>query len=80
MATVSPVADALIRPQVPEAREVAVLGRAASGSQGLKKADDPWAPDKLDDLGRQGWEAVGLSLKYGDFMAWPVVLLKRPLD
>ncbi len=49
-------------------------------AKGLKKADDPWAPDKLDDLGRQGWEAVGLSLKYGDFMAWPVVLLKRPLD
>ena len=48
--------------------------------KGLRKADDPWAPDKLNDLGRQGWEAVGLSLKYGDFIAWPVVLLKRPLD
>ena len=30
-------------------------------------------------LGEEGWEAVGLSLKYGDLMAWPVVLLKRPL-
>ena len=57
-----------------------VPGRAASASQWLKKADDPWAPDKLNDLGLQGWEAVGLSLKYGDFIAWPVVLLKRPLD
>ena len=24
-----------------------------------------------------GWEAVGLSLKRGDLVAWPVVLLKR---
>ena len=24
-----------------------------------------------------GWEAVGLTLKYGDLTAWPVVLLKR---
>ena len=32
------------------------------------------------ELGRQGWEAIGLSLKYGDFIAWPVVLLKRPLN
>ena len=27
-----------------------------------------------------GWEAVGISLKYGDLMAWPVVLLKRPRE
>jgi len=47
--------------------------------KGLKKADEPWAPDQLNELGRQGWEAVGLSLKYGDFIAWPVVLFKRPL-
>jgi len=49
-------------------------------AKGLKKADRPWAPDQLNELGSQGWEAVGLSLKYGDFIAWPVVLLKRPLD
>jgi hypothetical protein len=30
-------------------------------------------------LGEEGWGAVGPSLKYGDLMAWPVVLLKRPL-
>jgi hypothetical protein len=80
MATVSPVADALIRPQVPErAEKWQYLVVPLQEAKGLKKADDPWAPDKLDDLGRQGWEAVGLSLKYGDLMAWPVVLLKRPL-
>jgi hypothetical protein len=45
----------------------------------LKKGDDPRAPDQLNELGRQGWEAIGISLKYGDFIAWPVVLLKRPL-
>jgi hypothetical protein len=48
--------------------------------KGLKKADEPWVPDQLNELGKDGWEAVGLSLKYGDFIAWPVVLLKRPLD
>jgi hypothetical protein len=25
-------------------------------------------------------EAVGVSLKRGDLVAWPVVLLKRPVD
>jgi hypothetical protein len=46
----------------------------------LKKEDEPWDPDRLNELGAEGWEAVGISLKYGDLMAWPVVLLKRPLD
>jgi hypothetical protein len=41
--------------------------------------EDIFAPEQLNELGEQGWEAVGLSLKYGDFIAWPVVLLKRPL-
>ena len=45
----------------------------------VKKEDDVFAPEQLNELGEQGWEAVGLSLKYGDLMAWPVVLLKRPL-
>jgi hypothetical protein len=36
-------------------------------------------PDRLNELGAQGWEAVGLSLKKGDLIAWPVVLLKRPV-
>jgi hypothetical protein len=46
----------------------------------LKKTDRPWEPDSLNELGAQGWEAVGISLKYGDLMAWPVVLLKRPRE
>ena len=46
----------------------------------VKKDEDVFAPEQLNELGEDGWEAVGLSLKYGDLMAWPVVLLKRPLD
>jgi hypothetical protein len=45
----------------------------------LKKGSDPLPSDALNELGAQGWEAVGLSLKQGDLVAWPVVLLKRPL-
>ena len=43
----------------------------------LKKDSAGLVPDRLNELGAQGWEAVGLSLKYGDLVAWPVVLLKR---
>jgi hypothetical protein len=46
---------------------------------GLKKHSAGLAPDRLNELGSQGWEAVGLSLKKGDLVAWPVVLLKRPV-
>jgi hypothetical protein len=46
---------------------------------GLKKNSVELTPDRLNELGSQGWEAVGLSLKYGDLVAWPVVLLKRPV-
>ncbi|HEV8097610.1 MAG TPA: hypothetical protein VGP56_00600 [Gaiellaceae bacterium] len=49
-------------------------------AKSVKKEEDVFAPEQLNELGEQGWEAVGLSLKYGDLMAWPVVLLKRPLD
>ena len=45
---------------------------------GLKKGTDV-RPDWLNELGSQGWEAVGLSLKKGDLVAWPVALLKRPI-
>lgn len=80
MTTLSPVFNALTAPETAEAAEkweylVAPLQEVKS----LKKADDPWSPDQLNELGGQGWEAVGLSLKYGDFIAWPVVLFKRPL-
>ena len=46
---------------------------------GLKKRSDGLVPDRLNELGADGWEAVGLSLKKGDLVAWPVVLLKRPV-
>jgi hypothetical protein len=79
--TVTPVADAPIRPELADGAENwEYLVVPLQEAKGLKKADDPWAPDRLNELGRQGWEAIGLSLKYGDFIAWPVVLLKRPLN
>ena len=34
-------------------------------------------PGHRNELGSEGWEAVGLTLKKGDLVAWPVVLLKR---
>ena len=45
---------------------------------GLKRSGD-LTPDRLNELGSEGWEAVGLTLKKGDLVAWPVVLLKRPV-
>ena len=45
----------------------------------LKKDAADLAPDHLNELGAQGWEAIGVSLKTGDMVAWPVVLLKRPV-
>jgi hypothetical protein len=46
---------------------------------GLKKGAADLEPERLNELGSHGWEAVGLSLKKGDLVAWPVVLLKRPV-
>lgn len=46
----------------------------------LKKRSEPLSPERLNELGAEGWEAVGFSLKQGDLVAWPVVLLKRPKD
>ena len=46
----------------------------------LKKKSEGLTPDRLNELGSEGWEAVGMSLKQGDLIAWPVVLLKRPVD
>ena len=48
-------------------------------AKSLKKDGEAFVPEYLNTLGEEGWEAVGLSLKYGDLMAWPVVLLKRPI-
>jgi hypothetical protein len=82
MTTLSPVFNAPSRPEVAaeHAEKWEYLVVPLQEVKGLKKSDDPWAPDQLNELGRQGWEAIGLSLKYGDFIAWPVVLLKRRLD
>jgi hypothetical protein len=46
---------------------------------GLKKKSSGLSPDLLNRLGSEGWEAVGLTLKRGDLVAWPVVLMKRPV-
>ena len=46
----------------------------------LRKQSTDLKPEHLNELGSQGWEAVGLSLKRGDLVAWPIVLLKRPVD
>lgn len=45
----------------------------------VKKGGVDLSPVRLNELGAQGWEAVGLTLKRGDLVAWPVVLLKRPM-
>lgn len=47
---------------------------------GLKKRSGASSPERLNELGAEGWEAVGLTLKRGDLVAWPVVLLKRPVE
>jgi hypothetical protein len=47
---------------------------------GLKKRADDLRPDHLNELGSHGWEAVGVSLKKGDLVAWPIVLLKRRIE
>lgn len=74
MAT-TPVIDA---PSVPSIRFEYLLVPLKE-AKSLKKDEDAFVPEHLNELGEEGWEAVGLSLKYGDLMAWPVVLLKRPL-
>jgi hypothetical protein len=57
--------------------EYMVIPLEAAG--GLKKKSAGLEPERLNELGAEGWEAVGLSLKRGDLVAWPVVLLKRPV-
>jgi hypothetical protein len=47
---------------------------------GLKKTSEGLTPERLNDLGSDGWEAVGVTLKGGDLIAWPVVLMKRPAE
>jgi hypothetical protein len=45
-------------------------------AKGLKKGNT-LTPDRLNNLGAEGWEAVGVTLKAGDLVAWPVVVMKR---
>jgi hypothetical protein len=44
----------------------------------VEKTVDPNI-DRLNELGEEGWEAVGISLAAGDLVAKPMVLLKRPI-
>jgi hypothetical protein len=46
----------------------------------IRKNAEDLHPARLNQLGSEGWEAVGLTLKRGDLVAWPVALLKRPVD
>ena len=48
-------------------------------SRSMQKWEYMVVPLRLNELGSDGWEAAGLSLKRGDLVAWPVVLLKRCL-
>lgn len=57
--------------------EYMVVPMEAAGK--LKKKSPAISPEPLNELGAEGWEAVGITLKRGDLVAWPVVLLKRPL-
>jgi hypothetical protein len=41
----------------------------------LKKNSNGLSHARLNELGADSWQAVGLSLKRGDVVAWPVVLL-----
>jgi hypothetical protein len=58
--------------------EYIVMPLEAAGK--VKKKDAGLSPDHLNELGAEGWDAVGLTLKRGDLVAWPVVLLKRPIN
>jgi hypothetical protein len=46
----------------------------------LKRKATGLGPDRLNELGAERWEAVSLTLKRGDLVAWPVVLLRRPVS
>ncbi len=52
---------------------------ALEEAKGVKRSAS-LSPGHLNELGADGWEAIGVTLKAGDLVAWPVVLLKRPLD
>ena len=71
--------DAPVRTELPhDVPKFEYLVVPLQQAKGIKK-DTPWIPDDLNEFGQDGWEAVGLTLKAGDLVAWPVVLFKRPI-
>jgi hypothetical protein len=71
--------DAAIRTELPhDVPKFEYMVVPLQHAKGMKK-DAPWIPVDLNEYGADGWEAVGLTLKAGDLIAWPVVLLKRPI-
>jgi hypothetical protein len=73
------ILDAPIRTELPhDVPKFEYMVVPLQHAKGMKK-DAPWIPDDLNEYGADGWEAVGLTLKAGDLIAWPVVLLKRPI-
>jgi hypothetical protein len=46
---------------------------------GLKKKSDGLSPERLKELGADGGRG-SLTLKRGDLVAWPLVLLKRAVE
>lgn len=65
--------------EVPKMQKWEYLLVPMSDAGKLKKGSGDLRPARLEALGSEGWEAVGLTLKTGDLIAWPVVLLKRPV-
>ena len=45
----------------------------------MKKQASGLNPDHLNELGSRVGRRMGLALRNGDLLAWPVVLLKRPV-
>jgi hypothetical protein len=63
-------------PQAIPKWEYSVVPLETTGGLWKKRVDSH--VDRLNALGEQGWEAIGISLAAGDLVAKPVVLLKRP--
>ena len=79
MTTLSPVFHAHRQEPAEGARKWEYLVAPLQEVKALRKADEAWAPDRLNELGAQGWEAIGFSPTHSDFIASPVVLLRRAL-
>ena len=73
MTTLSPVFQAHGPEPAHEAERWEYLVAPLQEVKGLKKADEPWAPDQLNELGRQGWELAGVGDDAGH-----TLFFKRP--